>query len=75
MHQRLEIGAAFFAFLAAFFWFLSSYGKMPPMVDYWDSVPETDPFYLAVKFSARMNKWAALFSGLSALCAATAIYV
>ena len=37
------------------------------MVSYWDSVPEHDPFYRAVKFSARMNRWAAGFSGLSAL--------
>ena len=71
----MEIGAAFFAFLAAVFWFLSSYGKLPAMVDYWDSVPETDPFYLAVKFSAQMNKWAAIFSGLSALCVAVGIWL
>lgn len=39
-----------------------------PMIAYWDSVLEHDPFYGAVKFSARMNRWAAGFSGLSALC-------
>jgi hypothetical protein len=38
------------------------------MGSYWDFVPERDPFYRAVKFSARMNRWAAGFSGLSALC-------
>jgi hypothetical protein len=64
----LDMGAALFAFVAAIFWFLSAYGQLPPMMTYWDSVPEHDPFYRAVKFSARMNRWAASFSGLSALC-------
>jgi hypothetical protein len=64
----LDIVAAVSAFLAAVFWFLSAYGKLPPMLPYWDEVPEHDPFYRAVKFSARMNRWAAGFSGMSALC-------
>ena len=75
MHQGLEIGSALFAFLAAIFWFLSAFGKTPPMISYWDSTPEKDPFYKAVKYSARMNTWAAIFSGLSALCVAGAIIV
>ena len=70
----MEIGVAFFAFLAAVIWFLASYGKTPPMLAYWGSTPEADPFYQVVKFSARMNKWAAFFSGLSALCAAATIF-
>jgi hypothetical protein len=68
MGKWLEISAALFAFAAAIFWFLSAYGKLPPMIAYWDQTPQTDPFYLAVKFSARMNRWAAGLSGLSALC-------
>lgn len=64
----LNIGAALFAFLAAIFWFLSSYEKLPKMTGYWGSTPESDAFFQAVKFSARMNKWAAIFSGISALC-------
>jgi hypothetical protein len=64
----LEIGAAVTAFLAAFFWFLSAYGKLPPILTYWYKTPEHDPFYLAVKSSAVMNRWAAGFSGASALC-------
>lgn len=67
MNKFLEFGAAFFAFLAAIFWFLSVYGKTPPMLSYWDAVPESDPFYKAIKFSVRMNKWAAFFSGVSAV--------
>ena len=35
------------------------------MITYWDSAPESDPFYQAVKFSARMNTFAALASGAS----------
>ena len=68
MKFYLDIGAALFAFAAATFWFLSAYGKLPPIVTYWDQAPNNDPFYLAVKFAANMNRWAAGFSGMSALC-------
>jgi hypothetical protein len=64
----LDIGAALLAFVAATLWFISAYGKLPPMVAYYGPVPENDPFRRAVIFSAQMNRWAALFSGLSALC-------
>jgi hypothetical protein len=53
---------AVFALIAAIFWFLSA-GESPPMVTYWGSTPDADPFYKAVKFSAEMNKLAAGFSG------------
>jgi hypothetical protein len=62
------MGTAALALVAAVFWFLSAYGKLPPMGMYWESAPPTDPFYKAVKFSAEMNRWAALFSGAAALC-------
>jgi hypothetical protein len=75
MHGDLEIGAASFAFLAAAFWFFSANGKLPPMIAYWDSTPEHDPLYQSLKFSGRMNKWAALFSCLSALCSGASILV
>ena len=68
MHHWLDIVAALSAFVAAVFWFLSAYGRLPPMITYWGSAPAHDPFYTAVKFAARMNSWAAGFSGLSALC-------
>jgi hypothetical protein len=68
MEKWLDIGAAVFALIAAIFWFLSAYGKLPSMITYWDQTPENDPFYTAVKFSAKMNRWAAGLSGLSALC-------
>jgi len=68
MTRFFELAAAFFAIIAAGFWFISAYGKLPPIIAYWDATPANDPFYMAVKFSAAMNRWAAGFSGLSALC-------
>jgi len=68
MQEYIDIAAAVCAFIAASFWFLSAYGKLPPLLSYYGSVPDNDPFYLAVKFSAIMNKYAAGFSGMSALC-------
>ena len=75
MRDVFELGTAIFALFAAVFWFLSAYGKVPPMLSYWDQVPDTDPFYRAVRHSVKMNKWAAVFSGISALCAAASIFV
>jgi hypothetical protein len=75
MYRWLDIIAAVFAFLAALFWFVSAWGEMPPILPYWDQTPESDPFYKAVKFSARVNRWAALFSGVSALCAGVRLFV
>jgi hypothetical protein len=69
----LDVGTVIFAFAAAIFWFLSAWGKLPQMLSYYDAAPENDPFYVAVKFSARMNTWAAILSGLSALCVGAGI--
>jgi hypothetical protein len=75
MEKSLDVATAVFAISAAVFWFLSAYGKPPPMVAYWDATPETDPFRMAVTFSAKMNRWASGFSGLSAMCMAIKIMV
>jgi Na+/proline symporter len=75
MEKRLDIGAALFAFGAAVFWFLSAYGTLPPMLSYWGSVPQNDPYYRAVKFSAAMNRWASGFSGASALCMGLKLFI
>ena len=75
MKKWLDIGAALFAFSAAIFWFLSAYGRLPPILPYWDSTPDNDPFYQTVKFSAVMNTWAAGFSGLSALCMSMRLFL
>ena len=67
MEKWLDIAAAVLAVAAAVFWFLSAYGKLPPMVSYWDRAPDADPLYIALKFSALMNTWAAALTGASAL--------
>jgi hypothetical protein len=74
MGRWLDIGAAIFAFIAAVFWFLSAARKLPPMLAYWDKTPDSDPFYQAVKFSARMNVFAAAASGVSAALIAIRLF-
>jgi Na+/proline symporter len=75
MEKWLDVAAALLAIIAAVFWFLSAYGKLPPMVAYWGKTPESDPYYEAVKFSAVMNRWAAGFSGASALSMAARLFI
>jgi len=75
MEKWLDIGAAILAFGAAVFWFRSAYGNLPPILPYWDKTPDTDPYYIAVKFSAAMNRWAAAFSGASALCMGMRLFI
>jgi hypothetical protein len=69
MDTWLDGGAAVFALIAATFWLVSAYHKPPPMAPpHGDKTPESDPFDSAARFSAIMNRFAFLFSGLSALC-------
>ena len=75
IQRSLDISGALLAFVAAVFWFMSAYGKLPPMIPYWDRTPDTDPFYQAITFSARMNQWGALFSGLSAVCMGVRLFM
>jgi hypothetical protein len=75
MQKWLDFTAAFFALIAAAFWFLSAYGKLPPIVTYWGQTPQGDPFYQVVTFSAAMNRWAAGFSGASALSMAASLSI
>lgn len=69
----LNLVSAASAFIAAFFWFRSSVGKPPTMGSYFDAVPETDPYRIYVVKSVKMNRWAALFAGLSALTMGVAL--
>jgi hypothetical protein len=64
----LDILTAVFAVVAAGFWFASAAEALPPMLSYWGGVPVNDPFYSAIRFSAKMNAFAAVFSGVSAVC-------
>jgi hypothetical protein len=75
MEKWLDIGAAGFALVASVFWFLSAYGNLPPMMTYWTSTPSDDPFYSAVKFSARVNSWAAGLSGVSAFLMGMKLFI
>jgi hypothetical protein len=68
MSKYFDLATAIFALIAAGFWWASA-GKLPPMRTYWDAVPPSDPYRIAVETSARRNSIAAFFSGLSALCA------
>jgi hypothetical protein len=71
----LDVAAAILALIAAVFWFLSAYGKLPPMLNYFSQTPESDPFYQAVKFSAEMNTLATAFSGASAFCLGIRLFI
>jgi hypothetical protein len=75
MEKWGDIAAALLALVAAVFWFLSAYGKLPPMITYLGWTPDDDPFYQAVKFSAKMNKYAAGFSGASALFMGVSLFI
>jgi hypothetical protein len=75
MQKYLDIGAASFAFVAAVFWFLSAFRTVPPMISYWGSTPENDPYLQAVKFSAAMNTLASCFSGVSAFCMGLKLFI
>lgn len=62
----IEPAGALSAFIAAVFWFLSAAKDIPPMVAYWSGAPPDDPFFATLVGAAQLNRWAALFSGISA---------
>jgi hypothetical protein len=64
----MALASGIFALIAAVFWFISAATPPPPMVTYWGSAPPSDPFFASIVFGGNMNRWAAFFSGLSALC-------
>jgi hypothetical protein len=68
----LNIASAITAFVAACFWYLSAWNRLPEMVTYWDSTPSNDPFFVAVQKGVTLNRWAAAFAAASAICAALA---
>jgi hypothetical protein len=75
MRKWLNIVGAIFALAAAFFWFLSAWGKIPTLTTYWGAMPEDAPFFVALKFSAKMNNWAAALSAASALCVGVSLFL
>ena len=75
MASYLDIATAIFAFVAAGFWFASAFRPLPKMVTYWDSAPANDPLFVAMNFSSSMNRIAAGFSGVSALCVGLKLFL
>jgi hypothetical protein len=75
MATLFDAATAVFALIAAGFWFASAKNRVPPLVMYWDRAPDDDPFVKAFNFATRMNRSAALFSGLSALSACVSVIV
>jgi len=55
---------------SAIAWFMSAAVKLPAPGSYWDQIPMDDPFFTALRKGARINTYAAAFSGIAALCAA-----
>jgi hypothetical protein len=69
----LNGGAAFSALIAATFWFISAAGKVPTADKTWAGFLDTpDEIIAALKYSAKWNRLAALFAGISALFVAAA---
>jgi hypothetical protein len=68
----LEGATAIFALTAAAFWFWSAAHPLPPELTYIGGAPASDPFYAALQEGTALNRFAALFAGLSAGCAGAA---
>jgi hypothetical protein len=75
MKQMLTIFVAISAAAAAFFWYLSASGEIPPMLSYYDAIPPDDPFFLSIRYAARMNRWAAGCAGASAAGSAILVFL
>jgi hypothetical protein len=70
----LNAGAALFAFVAAALWFASAGGKLPKADKTFAGFLDTpDAIIVALKHSAKWNRWAALSAGVSALLMTAAI--
>jgi hypothetical protein len=69
----LNIFAASTAFIAAFFWFISAATKAPEVDDTWGGITENPRKIVgAITSSAKWNRFAAGFAGVSAALTAAA---
>jgi hypothetical protein len=66
MAKVLQLAGGVFGLIAAALWFWSAARRLPRAVTYFDYTPDDDPRERAIRFSARLNAWAAFFTGLSA---------
>ena len=63
----LDFAGAATALIAAGFWFASARLPVHTPGSYWGSMNEADLWLQTTRKAAKLNKWAALFAGLSAL--------
>jgi hypothetical protein len=70
----LNLISAASALTAAAFWYLSAQNTLPSMTSYWDGVPDTDPFFIAMQAGIKLNRRAAECAALSALSAGLATF-
>jgi hypothetical protein len=75
MAFAFDVATAAFAMVASVFWFFSAARSVPNVAALSDQPLLSYEFCDAVQFSSKMNRWAAGFSGLSALVAACKIAV
>ena len=68
----LRLASAFFAFGAAAFWLASAWGELPQIITYLGYTPADDPFFQALAYSAKMNRFAAFSAGIAAILAGIA---
>lgn len=68
----LNLASGIAALVAAYFWFRSAWGDVPPMRPYWGEAPKSDPFVMSLAASALSNRIAAAAAFVSAMCAASA---
>lgn len=75
MAWAIQLGSAFFAFLAAIAWALSAIGNVPPPSAGWGGpVPSNDPFIRAFNRSVLCNRWGAGMAALSAALSVVAVF-
>lgn len=63
------------ALVAAVFWLLSSWNKLPPPVAYFGPLPSSDPFFAAIQKGILLNRIAAFFAAISALANGSSNFV
>jgi hypothetical protein len=66
--EFIQYASAIFALAAAYFWFRSAMGNVPPPTSGWGgSTHKNDPFMIAFNKSMSCNRWAAGFAAASAV--------
>jgi hypothetical protein len=74
MAMSATIVSVVFAALAALLWAWSSFVNLPVIGSAWGTIANLEPFYVAMKKTARLNSAAAASAFISALTQAIALY-